>query len=325
MTTTDLAVRLPALTDPPTVDVVAHPRPDDGPAPGWERLELLVAELQPLDGQIARGRLPGVVAGLRPGSSAVARSVRTGARVAVLGGSAGLGTARPGCFATWFDAPASALVPLPAAVADDVVAAGLSSAIAAALALDDHAGVRPGERVLVLGASGGVGRAAVELAAAAGGEVVALARDPAALAELPAEVGPLDLLDDPSAFPGGRVDVIVDPLGGAWTPAAARLGASRCRHVLLGYAAGVTASLLVPALLVNEHRLMALNVHATPEERLREVAVRCIDALAAGTLRPRVGTRYALAEAPAAFVGEPQGARPLLVPGDHGRSGDRER
>ena len=117
-------------------------------------------------------------------------------------------------------------------------------------ALRERARLEPGETVLVLGASGGVGQAAVQLAHAMGAQVLAgisrPEREAAALAagaDAVIDLSRADLRDglreQVYAVTDGRgADIILDPLGGAVFEAALRALAWRGRLVVIGFAAG---------------------------------------------------------------------------------------
>lgn len=113
-------------------------------------------------------------------------------------------------------------------------------------ALRDRAGLREGETVLVLGAAGGVGLAAIEVARALGARVIAAASSDERLATC-REVGAHDTVnyarDDwraqVKALTEGRgVNVVVDPVGGEYTEPALRSLAWRGRLLVIGFAAG---------------------------------------------------------------------------------------
>ncbi|MEO5874994.1 MAG: zinc-binding dehydrogenase, partial [Streptosporangiaceae bacterium] len=149
---------------------------------------------------------------------------------------------------------------------DDAVAATLGNAgWAAWLPLSWRAAMRPGEKVLILGATGVVGRLAVQAAALLGaGRVVAAGRDPGALSEV-GELGAdatvnlaaeSDLTEAFLEHMGGPVDVIVDYTWGAPAAAALRAGATGVRLVQVGDRAG--QQLTVPAQLM---RSLGASIH----------------------------------------------------------------
>ena len=229
-------------------------------------LELVAAELMPLDLQIAAGRLPSVtVNDLRPGQVAIGRNT-AGELLSVQGGRVGFGLGGPrGTFAESFDAAGASAVPVPSGLDPLVAAAGVSSVLAARLALE-AAQAEVGHVVLVVGARGAVGSAAASLARSRGCEVVEITRDEpqAALAAAP------------------PVDVVVDMVGWPLLADVIRASGPRARHVLVGYAGDGVTTFVLPLLLVREHRLMGLNVYATPQREFDAAHVGALADLAEG-------------------------------------------
>ncbi|WP_406136600.1 NAD(P)-dependent alcohol dehydrogenase [Streptomyces sp. NBC_01089] len=137
-----------------------------------------------------------------------AARVAVGDRVwGVLGRTSGFGSA-----AEYVTVPAGRLGPVPDGL-DLVDAAALPVATTAVTALRDRAGLRAGERLLVRGAAGGVGNAAVQLGRAYGADVTALAR--AANHDFVRGLGAHRAVDHRAVPPGelGRFDVVVDTVG----------------------------------------------------------------------------------------------------------------
>ncbi|MFG1604785.1 NADPH:quinone reductase [Actinoplanes sp. NPDC049265] len=195
---------------------------------------------------------------------------------------------RQGPSAAYAVIPADRLYHLPPrAPAADAVAV-VHPAVTAYLALHVHAGVRPGETVLVAGAAGNVGSALTVLAARAGARVIALARpaDEAYCRSLgAAEV--LDFTDDRLARGcGAGVDVWLDTWGSADLERAVNLLAFRGRVILL---AGVADRPVLPAgpLYMKDASVRGFVIsHATTTE-LAEAAVAVNDLLSTARLRPR--------------------------------------
>ena len=113
-------------------------------------------------------------------------------------------------------------------------------------ALKDRAQIRPGETLLVLGASGGVGLAAIQLGKSMGARVIAAASSDAKLqvckengADELINYGSEDLRARIKAITQGRgVDVIYDPVGGPYSEPALRDMAWNGRYLVVGFAAG---------------------------------------------------------------------------------------
>jgi NADPH:quinone reductase-like Zn-dependent oxidoreductase len=160
-----------------------------------------------------------------------------------------------GALAQWCVCDARAALPLPDDVGDDLVAALGLSAIAAWTALADRGGLRPGEHVLVLGASGTVGQVAVQAARLLGsGRVIAACRDSQGRerarqlgADEVADIGGTDAgtlaesLAKAVAATGGRLDLVLDPVWGKPAEAAMQVLSPGGRLVNLGSSAGQEA------------------------------------------------------------------------------------
>jgi len=172
--------------------------------------------------------------------------------------------------------------------------------------------LRSGETLLVLGAGGGVGLAAVELGKLAGARVIAAASSGDKL-DAARHLGADDLVDYAStdlreavkAITGGRgVDVVYDPVGGPHTAAALRSLAWRGRLLVIGFAGGEIPQ--IPANLLLLRELSAVGVY-WGEFAKRDPAgngrlLRQLFAwLAEGRLRPLVSRQFSLAETPLAL------------------------
>ncbi|MCJ2083075.1 NADPH:quinone oxidoreductase family protein [Methylobacterium sp. J-090] len=138
------------------------------------------------------------------------------------------------------------LTPIPGEVSDEQ-AAGLTITYGTSLhALRDRANLQPGETLAVLGASGGVGIAAVELGAVMGAHVIACASSAEKLAVARAHGATLEvdyaadnLREALRALTEGRgVDVIYDPIGGDYAEPALRSLGWKGRYLVIGFAAG---------------------------------------------------------------------------------------
>jgi len=152
------------------------------------------------------------VAGIVTGTGAGVRLVRPGDRVVAV--------PRFGGYATEVVVQEFQVRPLPAGLGDDEAAAMPLGFLTAWIALHDLARVRTGDRVLVCGAAGGVGTAAVQVAAGAGAEVVGLVGAEAKKG-LVLSLGARECFSyaewESREPPAGRreFDVVLDPRGGA--------------------------------------------------------------------------------------------------------------
>jgi NADPH:quinone reductase len=195
--------------------------------------------------------------------------------------------------------------------------AGIDPAIAAAVpmtygttyhALHDRAQLQSGETLLVLGASGGIGLAAVELGKMFGATVIAAASSPSKLAV--AKSRGADYLidyehDDLRAClkeitRGKGVDVVCDPVGGAHAEAALRSTAWRGRYVVVGFAAGEIPSIPLNLLLLKGSSLVGAFwgefMKREPERGARELA-QLLSWVGDGSLRPLITSTHTLENA----------------------------
>jgi NADPH2:quinone reductase len=228
----------------------------------------------------------------------------TGKRVVAFVGTGG--------FAEFVCVKAALTVPLPQAVADEVAAAFTMIYATSHHALFDRAQLKHGETMLVLGAAGGVGLAAVELGKLAGARVIAAASSDEKLAAC-REAGADEVIDYSTqelreavrTLTAGRgVDVVYDPVGGEYTEPALRSLAWRGRLLVIGFASGAIASVKPNLLLLKEASLVGVYwgefAQREPASNARMIG-ELMTWLAQGRLRPRVSKVYPLAETPQAI------------------------
>jgi NADPH2:quinone reductase len=222
--------------------------PDPTPAAGQVLIDVRAAGVNFPDVLLSRGKYQfrpqppftpggeaaGVVSAVGPGVTSVA----VGDRVAA--------TVIHGAFAERLVVPELAAVKLPDPVGFEVGAATLLTYATTYHALVDRAQLRAGEALLVLGAAGGVGQAAVELGKLLGARVIAAASTDEKLAfcrDHGADEAICytreDLKERVKALTGGSgVDVIYDPVGGPYAEPALRSIAWQGRYLVVGFAAG---------------------------------------------------------------------------------------
>ena len=169
------------------------------------------------------------------------------------------------------------------------------------VALVRRAGLRPGERVLVHGAGGGLGSATVQVAAALGARVLAVAGS-APRRELAAEAGAHIVYGPDEWFAAvradGGADVIVDPVGGDVFEQSVRCLAPEGRLITVGFTSG-----RIPAAAANRLLLRNAGVLGAAWRELVELdptlfastAAALADLVAAG-LRPLIGATYDLSD-----------------------------
>jgi NADPH:quinone reductase len=182
-------------------------------------------------------------------------------------------------------------------------------------ALVDRAALKPGETLLILGASGGVGTAAIELGVALGARVVAGVSS-TAKGEVARRYGAHEVLIyptgsfDPKYFAGqikqhcpGGVDVVYDPIGGAYSEPALRSLAFGGRHLVIGFTAGIPAppwnlALLKGCSIVGV--FWGVWVERNPQLH-RQNSSKLLELHQRGAIRPLVSERFPLSEGPLAI------------------------
>lgn len=218
-----------------------------------------------------------------------------------------------GGFAEQAIAREAACFPLPDAIDDAVGAAFLLTYGTTWHALADRAALKPGERLLVLGAAGGVGLAACDIGRHLGAEVIAAASSPEKLA-LCQEYGAGATIDYTRedlragiarATGGAGADVIYDPVGGDFAEPAFRSLAWRGRYLVIGFAGGKIPALPLNLPLLKGASLVGVfwgdHMRREPDLYAEETAA-LLAAIAAGKLKPLVSHRYRLDEMEAALV-----------------------
>jgi len=213
-----------------------------------------------------------------------------------------------GGFAEEVLAPAQNVVPVPADLDFDVAAAFTLTYGTSYHALVDRAGLQPGETLLVLGAAGGVGLAAVELGKLLGARVIAAASSEAKLAtceRFGADEGInyeqedlREALKRVSADKG--IDVVYDPVGARFAEPAVRSLAWRGRYLVIGFAGGE-----IPRIPLNLPLLMERSIvgvywgawSAREPEANRANLAKVLDWIMQGRLKPLVSKTFPLARA----------------------------
>ncbi|MCF8173854.1 MAG: NADPH:quinone oxidoreductase family protein [Burkholderiaceae bacterium] len=179
--------------------------------------------------------------------------------------------------------------------------------------LKDRGHLQAGETLVVLGAAGGVGIAAIEIGKAMGARVIAAASSDEKLA-LCRKVGADEtvnystenLKDRTNAPTAGKgADLVYDPVGGPYTEAALRALAWRGRLLVIGFAAGDIPKIPLNLALLKERAIVGVYwgdaVKHDPAAHLASLR-QLKDWLAAGTIRPVVSARFPLAAAAEAIA-----------------------
>ena len=217
-----------------------------------------------------------------------------------------------GAFAEKCLAPVQTTMPLPEGLSFEQ-GAGFSVTYGTSYhALKQSARLQAGETVLVLGAAGGVGITAVEIAKAMGARVIAAASTDEKL-EFAAAAGAdetINYSDEPlkervkALTDGDGVDVVYDPVGGELADQAFRATAWHGRYLVIGFACGEIPKFPANIALLKEASIVGVwwGTWATknPGLQIRNMT-ELAELVAAGTLTPRVSASYAMDDYVEAF------------------------
>ena len=244
-------------------------------------------------------------AGVVEAVGADVKHLKVGDAVAAFGGTGGFGTHAI--------VKAALALPLPAGFALDDAAAFVLTYATSHHALLDRAALKADETVLVLGAAGGVGTAAIQIAKAVGARVIAAASSDAKCAlcrQLGADASinysTANLRDEIKALTGGKgPDVVYDPVGGDLAEPVFRSIAWRGRYLVVGFAQGG-----IPALPWNLALLKGASIvgvfwgdfaRREPQANARMLA-ELAQWYAAGKVKPVIDQRLPMQELPQAFA-----------------------
>jgi len=217
-----------------------------------------------------------------------------------------------GAFAEEAKTEASRLVPMPSGMSFETAAAFLLAYATSDHALRDRGGLRAGETLLVLGAAGGVGLAAVEIGKALGARVIACASSDEKLrvcrehgADETINYAREDLRERARALTEGRgADVIYDPVGGTFSEPAFRSIAWRGRHLVVGFAAGEIPRLPLNLALLKGAAVVGVfwgDFARREPDRLAQGLQQLARWHEQGRLRPHISQTFTLAQAPEAL------------------------
>lgn len=292
-------------------------------------VEVRAAGVNYVDGLICEGRyqikpatpfvpgseVAGVITAVGPGVNGIS----VGDRVLAFTGFGG--------FAEQVLVPALSVVPIPESLDFSQAATLLQSYCTVLFALTRRTSVAPGEWVLVLGAGGGIGLAAVDVATALGARVIAAASSTARLdaaramgAEAVVEYETEDLKARARELSGGGVDIVVDPVGGRYSEAALRATRLFGRFCVIGFAAGSIASVPLNLVLLHNRTLIGVEwggwAFQDPAGN-RELLTELLAMVESGRLHPTRPATFSLDQATsvlAGLIGRTIDGKAVLVP-----------
>ena len=211
-----------------------------------------------------------------------------------------------GAYASHLVLPAAALSRVPDTLSLDRAAALVQSYCTMWFSLTRRTTIEPGETVLVLGAGGGIGLAAVDVATALGARVIAAASSAEKL-DLARAAGATEVIDyvvedlkvRAKELSRGGVDVVVDPVGGEHAEPALRATGWYGRFLVIGFAGGGIPKLPANLVLLNNRTLIGVDWGAwTGRDSLGQqtLLAEVLDAVGDGRLHPPQPHRARLAD-----------------------------
>jgi NADPH2:quinone reductase len=297
----------------PLDQLEVHDEPDLVAGAGEVVVDVEAAGVNFVDALICQGRYQvKTPTPFTPGSE-VAGTVRAvGDGVAgIEAGTRVLALPANGGYASQIALPATAVIPVPANLSPGQAAGLVQSYATMRYAYLHRAVITPGEWVAVLGAGGGIGLAAVDLAVAMGAKVVAcassedkvaLARGVGATATINYEDPGLDLKTAIREVTGGGADMVVDPVGGDKAEPALRSIRWGGRYLVLGFAAGEIPRIPLNQVLLNSRSVIGVEWGAWAMRNQAENASMVEDLLAmaaSGQIHPVEPTARRLEDAAA--------------------------
>ncbi|MCU1352249.1 MAG: NADPH:quinone oxidoreductase family protein [Acidimicrobiales bacterium] len=252
----------------PVDQLVIEDRPDPEPGPGRVVVAVRAAGVNFVDGLFVQGKyqikppLP-----FTPGGEVAGDVVAVGDDVdTVAVGDRVLAMPWLGGYASHIEIAAGGIVPIPANLSYGQAAALVQSYGTMLFSFTRRTQVRPGEWVLVLGAGGGIGLAAVDVARHLGARVIAaassaekLAAATAAGAEATIDYEREDLKARARELSDGGVDIVVDPVGDRYAEPALRALRWMGRYLVIGFAGGEIPRLPVNQVLLNNRSVIGVD------------------------------------------------------------------
>ncbi len=271
------AIQIQAQGGPEVLQVRTLPAPT--PKTGEVLVRVKASAVNPLDGIVRAGYFP--IAAQPPlvlgeeASGVVEQDgagYRAGERVIVYGG--GLGVFKDGTWAEQVAVPSAAVRRLPENVSFEEGAAIANVGVTAYGALR-HGGLKAGETLVVLGATGGVGSAGVQIGKALGARVIAVVSKPERASEIKhlgadhiVALSEGSLAEAVQKLTNGKgADVVLDPVGGGVTGKALAAVSTSGRLVHLGYSAGLTLTINSLDFVAKASSILGFNIFLQTPER----------------------------------------------------------
>jgi len=299
----------------PLGDLVIEERGEPTPGEGQVVVDVRAAGVNFVDGLLCQGRyqikppIPFVPGGEIAGEVSAVGSGVTGVSI----GDRVIAFTGFGGFAEQVVISALTLVPMPDTLGFGQAATLIQSYGTILFALTRRTSLKPGEWVLVLGAGGGVGLAAIDVARAMGARVIAAASTKEKLdmavamgAEATIAYEDEDLKVRAREISGGGVDVVIDPVGGRHSEPALRATGPFGRFCVIGFASGPIAPIPLNQVLLNNRTVVGVDWGAwTFRDPIgnRRLLDELMGLISDGRLHPTVPSEYPLDQASSVMSG----------------------
>ncbi len=293
-------------------DLVVEEVPDLAPGPGQVLVRVHAAAVNFPDVLLIDGKYQvKIPPPFTPGSELAGEVIAVGENVTLRPGQRVSATTFVGAFAEQALLHEAAVTAIPDS-ADFASAAAFGVTYRTAYhALRSIAEVQPGEWVVILGAAGGVGLAAVDLAVAMQARVLAAASSPEKLelcrrrgATATVDYDREDLKSRIRELTGDSARAVLDPVGGGYAEPALRALARGGTFVTLGYAAGAIPSIPLNLVLLKGITVRGMEIRTfmgdRPDDSARDMR-ELTEMFATGVIRPYIGARFPLADTAAAL------------------------
>ena len=261
-------------------------------------LNLECSAISPLDQQISQGFFPLVEKWpLIPGTSGVAAD-SNGSRFFVFAEGAGGGFRRSGVHQETFSFPHDVLFPIPGDIPSETIAISMISFLSIFSIYAQLENISAPSKILVLGANGSIGEAALSVAEHLGLQSTGVTRQGV-------KVLGRDTLTYEDLIPnygGSGFNVIIDPLGGTFTKKAAGFAEPGSRHVVIGLSGGISIEVDGGDLLGKGYHFEGFNLLRIPLPEIALYAQRTFDYLKSSDYHPNYASRFTLASGVEAYA-----------------------
>jgi NADPH:quinone reductase-like Zn-dependent oxidoreductase len=271
-------------------------------------LRLACSVISPLDQQISDGLFPPAhTYPLIPGTTAV-MSDENGSHYFVFAEGFGGGITQDGCHQEFLNVPEKASFPIPEGLSAETVACAMNSFLCAISIFARKEHEVKGKRVLILGGNSSVGQAAAVCANWYNHDVTLATRNGNSVLGKPSISYEQLVKSNITGF-----DIVIDPLGGAYSHLATMRSHPGCRHYVIGLSGGINVELFGPALLLNSYNLIGFNLMTEAQTTLPELVRRAFDLMISSNYAVSEYVKFPIIKGSEAYVMAKAGSKKILL------------